>query len=254
MPADAAGGHNVAYSDHIIYIDESGDHGLKTIDPEYPVFVLPCCIFRKSHYIGNVVPLVQSFKFRFFGHDAVVLHSRDIRKQNPPFGFLKSEAKRASFMEELTGLIDEIPFVLVTAVIKKEELRRRNVDPANPYDIALTFCMERVFAYLRDQGDHERTTHVVVEKRGDKEDDELELAFRRIVQGENYLGALPLQIIFADKKINSSGLQIADLVAHPIGRHILKPEQPNRAYDVIEPKFRRSPGGRTQGYGLKIFP
>jgi len=59
VPADAAGGHNVAYSDHKIYIDESGDHGLKTIDPEYPVFVLACCIFRKSHYIGNVVPLVQ---------------------------------------------------------------------------------------------------------------------------------------------------------------------------------------------------
>ena len=28
------------YSDYIVYVDESGDHGLKTIDENYPVFVL----------------------------------------------------------------------------------------------------------------------------------------------------------------------------------------------------------------------
>jgi len=43
-------------------------------------------------------------------------------------------------------------------------------------------------------------------------------------------------------------------VAHPIGRHVVKPDQPNRAYDTLEPKFRRGPQGEVNGYGLKVFP
>ena len=59
---------------------------------------------------------------------------------------------------------------------------------------------------------------------------------------------------FAEKGINSGGLQLADLVAHPIGQHVLKPDQPNRAYEIVDQKFRRSPDDRKEGWGLKIFP
>nr|WP_245441747.1 DUF3800 domain-containing protein [Rhizobium leguminosarum] len=57
-----------------------------------------------------------------------------------------------------------------------------------------------------------------------------------------------------DKKHNSTGLQVADLIAHPIARHVIKPDQPNRAYELIESKFRKSGRGQIHGYGLKIFP
>ncbi len=63
-----------------------------------------------------------------------------------------------------------------------------------------------------------------------------------------------LDIRFMDKRHNSAGLQVADLVAHPIGRHVINPAQPNRAYDLIETKLRRSASGIVKGYGLKIFP
>jgi len=59
---------------------------------------------------------------------------------------------------------------------------------------------------------------------------------------------------FMDKKGNSAGLQLADLVARPVGIHILRPNQPNRAYDVIKTKFYRSSTGALQGWGLKCFP
>lgn len=52
-----------------------------------------------------------------------------------------------------------------------------------------------------------------------------------------------------DKKSNSTGLQIADLIARPIGRQILKPEQSNRAYEIIEKKFRRDSRGHVNGWG-----
>lgn len=63
-----------------------------------------------------------------------------------------------------------------------------------------------------------------------------------------------LDIRFMDKKHNPTGLQLADLVAHPIARRVIKPAQPNRAYDLIERKFRRGPNGQVNGYGLKVFP
>jgi hypothetical protein len=44
------------------------------------------------------------------------------------------------------------------------------------------------------------------------------------------------EIIFADKKTNSIGLQVADLIARPIGLQTLRPDQPNRAYEIIRPK------------------
>ena len=91
---------------------------------------------------------------------------------------------------------------------------------------------------------------------GKAEDAKLQLEFRRICDGKNALRQkMPnLDIRLMDKKHNSTGLQLADLVAHPIGRHAINPDQSNRAYELLEPKFRRGPGGRVLGFGRKIFP
>lgn len=63
-----------------------------------------------------------------------------------------------------------------------------------------------------------------------------------------------LDIRFMDQKHNSIGLQLADLVAHPIGQHFIKPDQVNRAYHIAKTKFRRSAAGNIEGFGLKVFP
>lgn len=47
--------------DYIIYVDESGDHGLQNIDPDYPVFVLSFCCFRIEHCINQAVPQMQRY-------------------------------------------------------------------------------------------------------------------------------------------------------------------------------------------------
>ncbi|SMN00814.1 FIG00696983: hypothetical protein [uncultured Candidatus Thioglobus sp.] len=39
------------YNDYIIYVDESGDHGMSNINKYYPVFVLVFCIFKKTDYL-----------------------------------------------------------------------------------------------------------------------------------------------------------------------------------------------------------
>jgi hypothetical protein len=62
------------------------------------------------------------------------------------------------------------------------------------------------------------------------------------------------EIVFPGKQINSTGLQLADLTARPIGRFVMNPDQANRAYAIIEKKLDRAPSGSVDGYGLKIYP
>ncbi len=37
-----------SFSKYIVYVDESGDHGLQNIDANYPYFVLAFCVFHKQ--------------------------------------------------------------------------------------------------------------------------------------------------------------------------------------------------------------
>ncbi len=245
----------MSFGNYIIYADESGDHSLTSINVEYPVFVLAFCIFRKADYSAVAVPQVQQLKFRFWGHDDIILHGHEIRKQHGDFRILLHPETRAAFITEMSAVMERIPFTLIAAVIDKSRHVKQYANPANPYELALTFCMERLHHWLKAEGEADKLTHVIVERRGRTEDQLLELEFRRIADGRNAAGKMPnLAIRFMDKKHNSTGLQIADLVAHPIGRCVMKPQQPNRAYDIIKAKFRRGPTGKTEGFGLKVFP
>lgn len=114
--------------------------------------------------------------------------------------------------------------------------------------------------FLVEKGPEKLLTHVVVECRGKKEDRELELEFRRICDGNgSQARLLPFNIVFADKKTNLAGLQLADLVARPAGLSYIRPGQPNQAFDVLKKKFFCH-GGRAHvgvGYdnvGLVVYP
>lgn len=248
------------YSNFVVYVDESGDHGMQTLDANYPVFVLAFCVFYKRHYSEKVVPALHKFKFNHFGHDLVVLHEHEIRKEKGDFRFFVNREHKQQFISELTGIIELSNFILISCVIDKTRLRERGDADNNPYHLALGFCLETLYEFLQEKNQDGALTHVVVECRGKKEDNELELEFRRICDGANRLGiSLPFDVIFADKKVDSPGLQLADLVARPVGMSVIRPGQENRAFEVLKRKFYCS-GGRErlgEGYedwGLKIFP
>lgn len=240
------------FSDFIVYADESGDHGMVSIDPQYPVFALTFCVMRKDEYVGAVVPAMQRFKFGIWGHDSVVLHEHEIRKSFGPFGVLRTDrALRTGFFDELNALMDAAPMKIFASVIDKEKHRAKYANPWNPYEIALHFCMERLQAMMNRFEQHGKTVHVVFESRGAKEDAELELEFRRIASNQSHWGyrrhdfsRFDFQPVFIPKAANASGLQLADLTARPIALSRLRPGQPNRAFEIIEPKLG----------GLKCFP
>jgi len=249
----------IRYSNYVVYVDESGDHGLEAVDSNYPVFALAFCVFHKGHYAQSVVPAIESFKFKHFGHDTVVLHEHEIRKEKGDFRFI-DRAHKEAFLDELTEIIDASKFILISCVIDKGRLRERSHLGNNPYHLALGFCLETLFELMEEKGQDALPAHVVVECRGKKEDRDLELEFRRICDGANrWSKQLPFGIVFADKKTNSSGLQLADLVARPIGLSVLRPGRPNRAFEILKCKFFCRGGRRRlsvdfEGWGLKIFP
>ncbi len=242
-------------SEYVVYVDESGDHGLTQINPQYPVFVLAFCVFRIQEYITSVVPLVQRLKFDVFGHDLVVLHERDIRKASGQFAFLTDRDRRQDFMGRLDAIVRDSPFSVICSAIRKQAFVGRRGTRMNPYHVALEYGLERVFMHLQSLGQADSRTAIVFEGRGAKEDAELELEFRRIMDQTRLEGmAGSLAFHTAHKQTNSSGLQIADLVARPVGLRVLRPEQDNRAWDVIRKKVRTSPSGEIAGWGLKVYP
>ena len=243
-----------SFDDYIVFVDESGDHGLSSIDPHYPMFILAFCLTKKTDYAEVITTSVLKFKFKYFGHDQIILHGQEIRKAKGPFRILQNAERRESFFNDLNDIIEHSAFLIFASAIKKLDLQKQYSIPDNPYHIALAFGLERLFLHLHGLGCRTETTYILFEKRGKKEDNDLELEFRRVCARNATGNILPFEIVLADKKCNSSGLQLADLVARPIGRNLLHPKQANRAYDILEKKLKRSPAGSVQGWGLKVFP
>lgn len=133
-------------SDYIFYADESGDHSLTSVDPDYPVFSLSLCAFRKETYCARVVPQFQRLKFRYFGHDAIVLHEHDIRKQNVDFRILTDKIIREAFLHDLSECLERSPFRIFGTVILKPDLRF-DLFPENPYVISLRICLQQAFIF-----------------------------------------------------------------------------------------------------------
>ena len=240
------------YSDYIVFADESGDHGLESIDPEFPVFALAFCVVRVDEYINNIVPEMQALKFSTWGHDTVVLHEHEIRKSEKDFAFFRTDHLRKDrFMADLSAVMANAQMNVIASVIDKHRLTKTYNIPRNPYEISLLLCMKRLLETLLNQDQLEKLVHVVFESRGKREDRELESEFRQICANQGSWGyrnvdfsGMRFESVFVSKAANSIGLQLADLVARPIALSILRPNQSNRAYDIIKPKI----------WELKKFP
>src|SRR5690606_24540873 len=119
------------FSDYIVFVDESGDHNLEVVNHEFPVFVLAFCVFKKNDYSERICPSIQKFKLRWYGHDACILHEREIRKDLPPFGFLKTPSAKERFIGDLTSIIAETSMVIIATVIRKGDLKAKYSSPDN---------------------------------------------------------------------------------------------------------------------------
>lgn len=246
-------------SNNLLFIDESGDHSLTNINPDFPVFALLGLIIDSGSY-QKLCEEINTFKVKYFKTTDVILHSRDIRKCNGPFSILFDLKIKENFYNDLNLIISKANFLLVaSAILKQKHIEQYGKLADDPYEIALTFVLERVL-FEFDHRKSEQNVDVIIESRGKKEDQILAQRFNELlykgssqVVSDRFVKKYTEEIKFKRKSENDIGLQLADLCAYPIARHVLFPNEPYPSFEVIKPKMRKGAKGII-GYGLKIFP
>ncbi|MDB5355575.1 MAG: hypothetical protein JWN24_2028 [Phycisphaerales bacterium] len=241
----------------IMFLDESGDHNLEIIDPQYPVFVLAGVIVDRAYALGEMEQRFAQFKRDVFGRTDIILHTADISRNRNGFEQVKDRAFRDRFFEALNALVRALDFKVVACAIRKQEhLARYNVAALDPYMLSLNVLVER-FCY--EIGDVRDGGLMVAERRNSTLDQQLELAFLNLkIQGTKFMPAKKVgkrvsALNMRSKSANIAGLQLADLVASPIGRHVLGRHK-HEDYRIVESKFRCNARGNADGYGLVVLP
>ena len=240
-----------------MFLDESGDHNLTIIDPQYPVFVLGGIIVEKAYAEGKMEEAVRQFKLDLFGRNDIILHTSDITRNCNGFERIKDPLFRREFYAKLRILLQTLRFKVVACVIKKDQhFARYGLTALDPYMYGLEILVERFCFEIGAKG---TGGLIIAEKRGATLDRALGVAWENLkIWGTYYLqaGAIEHRIDRLDcchKKDNVAGLQLADLVISPIGRAVLgKPR--GEIYSIIESKFRRDFRGNYHGVGLVILP
>lgn len=159
-------------------------------------------------------------------------------------------------------LVRRLDFKIVACVIKKgAHLERYGLKAKDPYILSLSILVERFIFECGPRGGS-----IVAESRGETFDNALDLAFLDLkIGGTEFISAKKirqriLSFTIRDKKENIAGLQLADVVATPIGRHVHgKKTYPVYSeggdfFSVVEPKLRKDWKGNYEGMGLVILP
>ncbi len=200
----------------VLFLDESGDHNLSVVDPQYPVFVLGGVIIDKDYATGPLTDALNAFKREMFGRTDIILHTADITRNRNGFEALKNAAFRSRFYDRLNELIAVMKFSVVACAIRKDEhLSRYGVAALDPYLLSLDILVER---FCFDVGKVSGGGLVVAEKRDPTLDRELDLAWLNLkIQGTGYLQAKDIEdrilaLNLRAKSDNIAGLQLADLV------------------------------------------
>jgi len=129
----------------VLFLDESGDHNLTVIDPQYPLFVLGGVIVEKDYAEAELTREVNEFKQEVFGRTDIVLHTADITRNRNGFERMQETVFRKMFYEKLNGLMRKLNYMVVACAIRKDEhLSRYGVAALDPYLLSLDILVERL--------------------------------------------------------------------------------------------------------------
>lgn len=256
-----------------LYLDESGDHVFReTEELAHRYLCLLGCWFRNPDYL-KFHEAIEGFKSAHLPHhpdDPVILHREDMINARKAFKNLRDGGVRAKFDDELLRVIKAAEFKVVAVVIDKQELRRAyGTAAAHPYHLGLGFLLQRFAGYLNHIN---RVGDILGESRGGKEDRLLKESYSRVFErgvwmtrSEVFQSALTSgELKLKPKSANIAGLQLADLLGHPVKQWMLKhfgyatedlAPFAQRLMGVIEGKFNRHLyDQRLEGYGVVLYP
>jgi hypothetical protein len=245
----------------MMYLDESGDHNLKSINPVYPVFVLGGVIVERAYVRDVIEPRMRQFKREHFERDDVILHTVDMGKGRGDYAFLANPTRRAAFYADLNAMLRELDYKVAACVIKKpDHMRKYGLNAADPYMYSLDILVER---FCKELGDELDAGFICAEKRNPGLDRDLMRAWQTLIisgTGTGYVNSSEIDkkiiaLDLKDKTPNLAGMQLADLVITPIGRHVagrpVKAEEVQ--WTVVEGKLRRHEKS-YHGSGLVVRP
>lgn len=256
-----------------LYLDESGDHVFREVaESAHRFLCLLGCWFRNPDYL-RFHDALEELKSQLLPHhpdDPVVLHREDMINARKAFKVLRDHAVRDAWDRRLLTLIAEAEFRCVAVVIDKDALRRSYGDAAaHPYHLGLGFLLQRFTGYLNH---FNRKGDVIGESRGGKEDRLLKESYTRVFErGVWMTGAHTFQSALTSRELklkpksaNISGLQLADLLGHPLKQWVLREAGllegdaspfAQRLTDVARTKLNRQLyTAKIEGYGTVLFP
>ena len=267
--------HPHAFEDRYrLYLDESGDHVFKRLNENsHRYLCLLGCWFQNPSYLEfhNSLEIFKKTHIPSHPDEPVILHREDILNRRGSFGKLRDGKKTDEFNNDLIQLIQKANFSIVAVVIDKLKLYQSHGDAAShPYHLSMGFMLQRYCGFLNHVN---RVGDVIAESRGGKEDrllkDSYNWVFERGVftktNSEYFQHALTSrQLKIKPKSANIAGLQLADMLGHPIKQKILREKGliqwqttpfVQRLLDVAEAKWNRQLyDGRMEGYGWVLYP
>lgn len=240
----------------VLYLDESGDHSLTKIDPEYPIFVLGGIIIDGVQARKEIDRRLSQIKYSFFGRDDLILHTADIVRARNGFEPLTNRVLRREFYQALNNLLRELDYQVIACAIRKDHhVALYGTNAIDPYLLSLRVLVER---FCQEIGSANDGGIIYAERRGPELDFGLESAWMDVLRtGTPYKRAGEISNRIVDlslkyKRLNIGGLQLADLVVSPIGRAVLGKET-HEDWEIVRSKFRQGPDGHD-GFGLVIMP
>ncbi len=255
-----------------LYIDEVGSADLSSQSANNRYLSLSGLMFDLEYVAAEVSPRLEALKRTYFDSDPdspICLHRKELVNKKPPFHNLEDPDVEAAFNKALLSLLTELDFQLITVVIDKHELKERYKRwVADPYHYCMRVLIER---YVMTLASRDSFGDVMAEARGRKEDSRLKKSFERLWnEGTEYVESPMLherltskELKLQPKSANVSGLQLADVIAHPSFagcrcRHQNQSLPENfggQITQILEDlKYVRSPGGRIDGWGRKWLP
>ncbi|MFH0796420.1 MAG: DUF3800 domain-containing protein [Candidatus Omnitrophota bacterium] len=208
-----------------LYLDESGDHTYKLLeDPSHRYLGLLGVWFKQLDDYLAFADGLERFKRDIFGprpDRPVILHRSDIVNRKGAFGVLCNRNLRERFDSGLLEVIGQANFKMVCVVIDKQEHLEKYHSPFHPYHYCLAAILDRYSGWLNYKN---AVGDVMAESRGRKEDLQLKQAYLRVYESgtllsdmERHQRALTSKEIKLQLKVaNIAGLQLADVLAHPI--------------------------------------
>lgn len=255
-----------------IYIDEVGNNDLgSSNDPNHRYLSLTGLIFELDYVKNKVQPAIESLKEKYFGthpDEPIILHRKELVNKKYPFHSLKDPTIENNFNNEFLKLLTNLEFQIISVLIDKlDHTQKYSTWKYDPYHYCMEVLVERYYFYLSAK---EANGDVMIESRGGKEDMRLKKSFRKIMDnGTHFINQEKLQTIITSielkvkpKMLNISGLQLADLIAHPARRFMFREYGidegkkyvfGDKIIEVIKSKFYAGKEG-IEGYGIKKLP